>query len=221
MLSLYQPDVALTDFLLALETIVLALVIIRLKKRYRLNIIIFLFYISLALSSLIGGTVHGFFPQSGSLGNLILWKATMVSLGLVTLFSWVIVGTIILPRYNRAILCLASLWFFLYSAYVIFVNSQFKIAIYNYIPATILFLISLFYLYFKSKRHTILLGVIGILLTFLSSWIQQNKIDLHPVYFNHNATYHLIQMFALLFIFIAFKFILKSDQFSSYIEVKK
>ena len=205
MLGLIQPDVALTDFFLALGTLVLGLIILNIKVKSKIKFTIFLFYISLALSSLIGGIVHGFFPYSGLLVNLILWKATMICLGLVSLFSWLIAGNIILPKYKKLILYLASFEFLLYSVYIIFVNSQFKIAIYNYVPATIFLLVSLGILYFRKKDNPILLGIIGIILTFIAAWIQQAQISLHPIYFNHNALYHFVQAIALLLIFFALR----------------
>lgn len=211
-LGLIQPDVALTDFFLALETLVLGLIILNLKVKSKIRLTIFLFYISLSLSSFIGGIVHGFFPYSGSLANILLWKATMICLGLVSLFSWFIAGNIILPKYKKLIQFVASIEFFLYSAYVIFVNSQFKIAIYNYVPATIFLLISLCILYLRKKQTSTLLGIMGIILTFIAAWIQQAHISLHPVYFNHNAFYHVVQAIALLLIFFALrKIILKKN----------
>ncbi len=212
MLGLIQPDVALTDFFLVLETLILGLIILNIRIKSKIKLTIFLFYVSLALSSLIGGIVHGFFPYSGSLANLILWKATMICLGLVSLFSWLIAGNIILPKYKKLILYIALLELFLYSAYIIFINSQFKIAIYNYFPATIFLLISLCILYFRKKDNTILLGIIGIILTFIAAWIQQAQISLHLVYFNHNAFYHVVQAIALLLIFFALrKMVLKGE----------
>ncbi len=211
-LGLIQPDVALTDFFLALETLVLGLIILNLKIKSKIKLTIFLFYISLALSSIIGGIVHGFFPYSDSLTNLVLWKATMICLGLVSLFSWLIAGNLILPKYKKLIQSVASLEFFLYSVYVIFINSQFKIAIYNYVPATIFLLISLCILYLRKKQPSTLLGVIGIILTFIAAWIQQAQISLHQIYFNHNAFYHVVQAIALLLIFFALRKIVLKDK---------
>lgn len=212
MFGLIQSDVALTDFLLVLETLILGLIILNIRVKSKIKLTIFFFYISLALSSLIGGIVHGFFPYSGSLTNLILWKATMICLGLVSLFSWLIAGNIILPKYKKLILYLASFELFLYSAYITFINSQFKIAIYNYVPATIFLLISLYILYFRKKDNSILLGIIGIILTFIAAWIQQAQISLHSVYFNHNAFYHVVQAIALLMIFFALRKVALKDK---------
>ncbi len=208
---LQQPDVAITDFLLTLEAIILAYIISHIKKEGKLKKITVLFFISLALGSFIGGIVHGFFPENGSIVNFVLWKATLLSLGLVALFSWFIAGIILLPKYYNLIKKAALVEFLLYSAYVLFVNSDFKIAIYNYIPPIIFLLISFFYVYSKSKYYSII-GIVGILMTFVAAWVQQARIIIHPIYFNHNALYHIIQAIAIFLIFITLRFIVSNKE---------
>ena len=139
---LQQPDVAITDFLLVLEAVILGILLFSIEVKSRIKVIFFLFYLSLALGSLEGGIVHGFFPQAGSLWNFVLWRATMVSLGIVAIFSWTIAGEIMLPKYRKAITYSALLEFIVYSYYVVFINSQFKIAIYNYALPTVFLLIA-------------------------------------------------------------------------------
>jgi hypothetical protein len=75
----------------------------------------------------------------------------------------------------------------------------------HYIPAIIFLFIAFGILYFRKKNTLILLGLVGIILTFIAAWIQQSQIALHPIYFNHNALYHLVQAIALLLIFFALK----------------
>ncbi len=208
---LQQPDVAITDFLLTLEAIIFAYLIGQIKKNGKLKNIAVLFFSSLALGSFIGGIVHGFFPESGSLVNFVLWKATIISLGLVALFSWFIAGITLLPKYYKIIKRAALVEFLLYSVYVIFVNSNFKVAIYNYVPPIILLLISFFYIYSKNKYYSII-GIFGILLTFIAAWVQQARISIHPIYFNHNAVYHIIQAMAIFLIFITFRFIVSNKE---------
>ncbi|MEK6890123.1 MAG: hypothetical protein AABX35_02945 [Nanoarchaeota archaeon] len=201
---LQQPAVAITDFILTLETIILAFIILNISVKSKLKGVSFLFYISLALGSLIGGIVHGFFPDIGSFWNLILWKITMISIGLVALFAWLIAGNLVLPKYNKLILYVASLEFIFYCIFVLFVDSQFKIAILNYFPAIIFLFISFGILCFR-KNYSSLWGLAGIILTFVAVWIQEAQISLHSIYFNHNALYHLVQGIALLLIFFALK----------------
>jgi hypothetical protein len=55
-----------------------------------------------------------------------------------------------------------------------------------------------------------LYGVTGLALTFVAAAVQQLRIAIHPVYFNHNALYHVIQAGALLLIFVAARFTVTS-----------
>jgi hypothetical protein len=50
---------------------------------------------------------------------------------------------------------------------------------------------------------------------FVAAGIQQGGIGLHPVYFNHNALYHLVQGIALALIFLAARGLLREPPFAS------
>ena len=61
---IYEPDVVFTDYILFFESIILAFLLNRIKtKKIQLKKAAFYFYIFLGVASLIGGTVHGFFPD--------------------------------------------------------------------------------------------------------------------------------------------------------------
>ena len=208
--QLLEPDVALTDYGLTLLSLVLAWLIYRTKNTdNRLKIMVTFFYLSLALGSAIGGTVHGFFPLKMSLGHAILWQSTLIVIGITALLLWLIVGELLFPKYRVFITYVVSAEFALYAMYILFLNQEFRIALYNYIPPTILLLVSFIYCQIKSGKKFFLLGISGILLTFIAAFIQQSKIASHPIYFNHNALYHSIQIVALILIFANFKLLLK------------
>jgi len=57
--------------------------------------------------------------------------------------------------------------------------------------------------YRRTRARAVLLGFLGLVLSLVASAIQQSGIALHPVYFNHNALYHVIQVVALFMIFLA------------------
>ena len=45
-------------------------------------------------------------------------------------------------------------------------------------------------------------GAWGLALSLVAAGLQHFRIALHPVYFNHNALYHVVQAIALYFIFL-------------------
>ena len=211
-ITINEPDVALTDYALAIECIVLAILLFRMKnKNPGLKHISVLFFASLALGSLLGGTVHGFFPDKLSSDRMIMWKLTLVAIGITTFFLWAIATFLISRKYRKLIIYFASLGFVFYVWYVFFENSDFKVAIVNYFIASI-FLLTLFLLiYLKQKAKPLILGIVGILLTFIGGWVQQSKFSVSN-YFNHNALYHLIQAVALILIFFTLRFLIETRQ---------
>ena len=46
-----------------------------------------------------------------------------------------------------------------------------------------------------------IMSITGIALAMVGSYLQQRHVGIHPVYFNHNALYHLLQAVALLLVF--------------------
>ena len=50
----------------------------------------------------------------------------------------------------------------------------------------------------------------SIILTFIAAFIQQSELAIHPIYFNHNALYHILQAVALIMIFITLKYLIKN-----------
>jgi hypothetical protein len=83
------------------------------------------------------------------------------------------------------------------------VNDSFGIAIAHYLPATLFLLFAFALLYGRGRRSAMLAGVIGMVLTLVAAYVQQRRIAVHPVYFNHNALYHLVQAIALALLFMA------------------
>src|SRR2546422_6430208 len=49
-----------------------------------------LFFGSAAVASLAGGTVHGFFLDVRTLGNAVLWRITLIAIGVTAASAWAI-----------------------------------------------------------------------------------------------------------------------------------
>ena len=190
-----EPDVTLTDYALALECAVFCVLLLRgggwdvLRRWWAV------FFASVGLAALIGGTVHGFLP-----GNAALWTATMLTLGVTSLAGWYIGSLLLGMRWLRPV---AVVLLGIYAGIVLFVNSTFVVAIAMYLPATVFLLLAMVARYATTRDRAAATGVVGLLLTFAAAAVQQLRIGLHPVYFNHNALYHVIQFVALWMIFVA------------------
>lgn len=59
-----------------------------------------------------------------------------------------------------------------------------------YLPATLLFLLAMVLAYRRQRARALAFGAAGLVLTIFATAVQQLRIAIHPVYFNHNALYH-------------------------------
>ncbi len=101
------------------------------------------------------------------------------------------------PAAGRAIAVLAGGAFVVYGVIAWRAGWPFVVAIADYLPAAV-FLLGVFVsLYAKTRNRDLLAGIAGLLLTFAAAGVQHEGIGLSPVYFDHNALYHVIQALAL------------------------
>ena len=86
-----EVDVTLTDFAVALEAaIFLVLLAARPGPASALRRWFIAFFGSVGAASLFGGIVHGFFPNGTTSGSAILWRATLIAMGVTAISMWAI-----------------------------------------------------------------------------------------------------------------------------------
>lgn len=199
-----EPDVALTDYAIALLCAVLCaraggwLPDAKGVRRWWMVL-----FGAIGIGALLGGTVHGFFNDPGSTGQKILWPATLLALGVTSVAMWIIGARVQLREPVSTWVRRAALaQFVAYAVIVLFVDSRFLVAIATYLPATVFLLAILIVVYARTRARAVALGIGGLLLTFVAAAVQQLRVAIHPVYFNHNALYHVIQGAALILIFL-------------------
>jgi len=208
-----EPDVTLTDYGLALECALFTYLIHQRGDRHNsLTGWFLLFFGSVGLAALAGGTVHGFFLDADTVGSAILWPAALIATGLTALSAWAIGARMLFPvPVSRWVSIAAAVEFAAYSTVVLLVTQEFWVAVINYLPALLLLLVSFCAAYGRTGKVKLLVGFVGLTLTFVASWIQQSGIALHPTYFNHNALYHLIQAGALFMIFWSARWLVRAS----------
>jgi hypothetical protein len=207
-----EPDVALTDYGLAIECALFAGWLARSQGAASLRRWAILFFGALIVAPLAGGTVHGFFLDTSSLGHRVLWPLTLMAIGVAAAAAWMIGASLqfsadLAGRVGRVTAIALALY-----GYIILVELQsFIVAIAFYLPAAIFLLWAMGARYARTKERAALIGVAGLLLTFVASGVQVGQLALHPVYFNHNALYHLIQAIALALIYLALRDFIASE----------
>lgn len=198
-MAMSEPDVTLTDYGLALECVVCAVLLARTPTaRTSLRTAGICFFLFLGISTAAGGTVHGFFPDDASPGNQRLWQVTLLTLGLAAASAWVVGAGFLASGRNGRFLALAAIpQIGLYSGNVAWVTQEFWITMTIYLPAALLLLTAFGSAWWQTRRGFLLVGAVGLVLTFVAAFIQVERIGLHPRYFNHNALYHVVQACAL------------------------
>ena len=198
-----EPDVTLTDFALAVECAVFCALIARwpaADARVRRWWIIL--FASIGTGAVIGGLVHGFVYEPGPASDA-LWRATLLALGVTTLSLWMIGARGLLTEPVATWVSRAAIaQLVVYCVVVLFVYTEFLVAIGMYLPATVFLLVLMIIAYRHAPDRLLACGIAGLLLTFVAAAVQQLQIGIHPVYFNHNALYHAIQGLALFLIFL-------------------
>ena len=214
-----EPDVALTDYGVTLECALLTALLFRGLAggnapgesarrggagRATLRRSFAIFFASAGIAALAGGTVHGFFLSEDSVAGAVLWRIALLALGVTAFAAWSIGGRLIFARPTaRTIEALAAGELIVYAVVVLAVDQRYWIAIANYAPAVIFLGLSFLVAYRKTPARPALAGLVGLALTIVAAIVQRRHVALHPVYFNHNALYHLVQMTAFVLIFVA------------------
>jgi hypothetical protein len=203
-----EPDVALTDYAVAIECAIFSLLLARAGPCDRgatgTRRLFTLLFASTGIAAAAGGTVHGFFLDDAAPAGAALWRVSLLALGLTSFAAASIGGRLIFgDAASGAILWIAGLGLAGYAVVVLAVSQRFWIAIAGYAPS-VLFLGAAFLVRHRRRPdRSHLAGLAGVALTIAAAVVQQLGIGIDPAWFNHNALYHLIQMVALALLFIA------------------
>jgi hypothetical protein len=202
--TLLEPDVALTDFVLAIECAWFAVWLYR-RSPMRLTSSrwFVLFFAALSVSALLGGISHGFLSDTQSNVYRTVWAATLLSIGMAAFSSWA-AGARVLFSHNlaRRFEVFAGMLLCAYVTAVLFFSQSFAVAVVHYLPAAAFLLASLLVAYWRRREPHLLPGIAGLLLSFIAAAIQQTEARIASLQLSHNALYHLVQAAALLMIFL-------------------
>jgi uncharacterized protein DUF6962 len=200
-----EPDVALTDYGLAVECALFVALLgrqeggdPRLRRPWQL------FFGAGAVAALAGGTVHGFFLDPATVGARVLWPLALLAVGGSALAAWAIGARLLLaPAGARVLEALAAAAWLAYAAAVLAGRQAFAIALIAYLPATLFLLVALALRYRATRQPAGLAGLLGLGATLVGAAVQHGRLAVHPIYFNHNALYHVIQAGAFVLLYVA------------------
>jgi hypothetical protein len=200
-----EPDVTLTDYGLAVECALFAWLLRRgdagdAGQRARW----ILFFVAGAVAAAVGGTVHGFFLDPAGPGARLLWPLALLAVGGSALAGWAIGARLLLsPAGARGLEGVAVAAWVAYAGAVLGGARTFAVALGAYLPATLFLFAAFIARYRRTREPVFLAGLLGLGGTLVAAAAQHGRLAAHPVYFNHNALYHVIQAGALWLLFAA------------------
>ena len=212
--AMTQPDVALTDYAVALECIILLIFlphggVSAAGLRFWLTV----FLGSICAASVCGGTVHGFFLDERTLGYAILWPATLLAMGVTALAMWAIAAKLLCPQWvMRLVLIAGGIQYVLYSVVVLFLIQEFWLAMVNNFPAILFLMLALGAIYQREKHWRMLLAVAGPALVLIAAVLQYLRIGVDPLSFDYNALYHVLQGVAILLFFQGVRWLIRAEE---------
>lgn len=128
--------------------------------------------------------------------SLLVVGATLLDLGLRGLLP-----RLAAPK-RRVIVATYSVAF---AAVVLLVDESFSTIVRFYGPAVVFFLIAAAREAMRSRALGWKLVTAGLTVTIGAAVIQQTRVAIHPVYFDHNAVYHLVQGCAVVLLYLGFR----------------
>ncbi|MCE7735162.1 MAG: hypothetical protein GPJ54_09815 [Candidatus Heimdallarchaeota archaeon] len=200
-----EPMTMITDYLIALELIIFIFLlkpsISNLPRLY----FVFLF-LATAIGAISGGTSHGFTEYLGEDRHKLTWLLTVQSIAVGTTFFELAIISEYFSSITKIILIILILIQLV--MYQIWIRGQdevtFLSVIINYGGTMIISLLFLIFRYWQEDEQSVEYLIIGIVIAFFAAGIQQSGYKLHK-HFNHNDLYHVMQMVALYFFYLAAK----------------
>jgi hypothetical protein len=206
-LTLHDPDVALTDLGLALLGGFLGLQLWRApgQSAFRKNGAVLM--AGLANAALWGGIFHAFFPAgTATLPGFLAWIPVTLSIAVAAGAMLDLSSRLLLPRIpSRIQRSLIATYGIAFVVVVLFVHESFSTIVYFYTPALLLLLFAAAREALRARDIGWSLISAGLVVSMAAALLQQAKIAVHPMYFDHNAVYHMVQALALLFLYAGWR----------------
>jgi len=206
---MHEPAVVLTDLVLAILGAVLCL---------RLRGVGAVILGGLASAAFWGAIFHAFFPaKTATTAGFIAWLPVAFSILVVAASLLDMALSILVARLTpggspgggntkirRAIVVLYSI---LFAGVVLFIDESFSTIVLLYGPTLVLGLAAaaLEVIRARSRGGAWALVALGLTLSAAAAMLQQAGVALHPVYFDHNAVYHVVQAAALVVLYLGFR----------------
>jgi hypothetical protein len=155
-----------------------------------------------------GGSYHGFFPggTEGPGGGWAVWITTMLIIGVAASLAWILFFLLLgVERGLRGVGVAVTAAFLVYAYVVVRIDHSFRVsAIASAAPVLALLVLMLVRAVRDGHRNATLASA-AIVLMLAAAVLQQLHVGLHPVWFNHNALYHVLEGIGFAGLFVALR----------------
>jgi len=210
--TIHEPDVVFTDLGLAVLGAWFAWRLASVPRSGPLGKAPALLMAGLASAAFWGAVFHAFFPEdTATLPGFIAWIPVTLSIVVAAATLFGLGLRVLAPALRQQIRRrLVAAYAGAFAAVVLLVDESFTTIVRFYVPALLLFLAAATA---RALRHgggwTLI--ALGLTLSAVAALLQQLEVALHPVYFDHNAVYHLVQAAALVLLFLGFRRVAESS----------
>ena len=206
-IPIHDPDVVVTDVVLAILGAYLGRRLWTMPARGTVQRDGAIIMGGLASAAHWGAIFHAVFPAgTATLPGRVAWAPVALSI--------VVAGAAMLELSLRVLqLKLSSgalRWLVItYAAFfagvVVLLDHSFSSIVYFYLPALLLLLLAVSRQAVRRPSPGWMLIATGLAVSAGAALLQQMRVAIHPVYFDHNAVYHVVQSIALVFLFFGFR----------------
>lgn len=205
--TIHDPDVAVTDLGLAILGAYLGWRLWNAPGRCALLRNGAILMGGLASAAFWGAVFHAFFPAgTATPPGLLAWVPVVLSIVVAASAMLDLSLRLLLPgiqlHVRRSIVAPYAVGF---AVVALLVHESFSSIVYFYAPALALLLFAAGQQAIRSRNTGWTLIATGLIISAGAAVIQQAKVAVHPLYFDHNAVYHVVQGVALVFLYFGYR----------------
>lgn len=205
--SIHDPDVVFTDLGLAILAVYLGRRLWTAPGQGTLPRAGAVLLWGLASAALWGAIFHAFFPaDTTTSAGFAAWIPVVVSIVVAAAAMLELALRILMPRLARRVRrSIVAAYAAAFLAVVLLVDESFGSIVRFYMPALVLLLIAAGRQAIRGRSAGWALIAVGLTASVAAALLQQAEVSLHPVYFDHNAVYHVVQGIALVILYLGFR----------------
>jgi hypothetical protein len=191
-LFLYEPTTAITDYIIFILGIIFGGLTISIQNS-QFHQLWGASFISIGIGAFFGGTSHGFGPKMKGIYRMVLWRITIIFIGISGIFMAMSSSLFFITENGKyALFITAGVLLILYFL-KIRKQDSFRSAVTFYMPLLGVTLVGFSMAFYFQNITGALFITIGLIVCITGSLTQLLKISLHEK-FNHNDLFHVIQM---------------------------